>query len=199
LSGPSGVVNVGSLNVSTASSATLDRLVSANGSVNTSLANQLIHGDVPLSASGSVIVRGEIVARHGVVINAHDVSVAGSLSEAAKVARQRALFDSSVNDSGMPEGGAIVVRNGGIEIVASHSVQIGGSLTAGGSSHHGGSVSIAAASDVTIGSSAKIAAKPAVAGVSNSHVAKVSITAGQSATIKAHRCRWRGWTIGGCD
>ena len=182
--GRAGVINVGSLTISTASQAMLDKLVSANGTINSDLATQLIHGDVPLSSDGAVVIRGEIIAQHGVRIDAHDVLVAGSLPAAEKAARQRALFESSVNVGSLREGGAIVVRNGGIEIVAAHNVDIQGRLVAGGRAHHGGAVSVSASADFTLGAHGRIVAKaarnaPSASGAS----ARISISAGGNAAI----------------
>ena len=177
--GRSGVVNVGSLTITTPTKETLDKLIKADGSIDTSVAGRVIRGDVPLSPDGSVIIRGAIVAQHGVRIDAHDVLVAGSTPEALKAARQRAIFKSPVNAHGLREGGAIVVRNGGIEIVASSSVDLEGRLVAGGTSRRGESVSIRSGGDFALGSAAKIIANAPKTGAR----AAVSISAAGTATI----------------
>src|SRR5580698_6746320 len=59
--GPSGVVNVGSLSVVTPTQKTIDQLISPNGVVNNALATQLIHGNVPISTDGSVVISGQII------------------------------------------------------------------------------------------------------------------------------------------
>ncbi|WP_210255002.1 leukotoxin LktA family filamentous adhesin, partial [Methylocapsa sp. S129] len=189
--GASGVVNVGSLSVVTPTQKTIDQLIGPDGVVNNALASQLIHGNVPISSDGSVAISGQVIAQHGVRINAHDVLVAGSIPEAERVARQRAQFESTVNARGMTEGGAIVVRNGAISIVATNNAGIDGRLSAGGSTRHGGSVSIAAANNVTIGAGAKISARAAKAGAASaanatapaSTVAQITVAAGNDATI----------------
>ncbi|HLJ72214.1 MAG TPA: leukotoxin LktA family filamentous adhesin, partial [Roseiarcus sp.] len=167
--GKTGVVNVGALTVVTPAKSALDRLISANGAIDSKVANQIIHGDVPLSPDGSVSISGQIVAQHGVRINAHDVAVAGSIPEAERVARQKALFESTVNAVGLREGGAIVARHGGIEIVATNNIGVDGSLAAGGSRRHAASISLSAGHSVSIGASADIRATGR-----NSHVAIAS-------------------------
>ena len=183
--GPSGVVNVGSLSVVTPNKATVDALISPNGVVNDALANQMIHGNVPISPDGSVVISGQIIAQHGVHINAHDVLVAGSVPEAERAARQRAQFESTVNAKGMTEGGAIVVRNGGISIVATNDVGVDGALSATGAKHRGGSVSIAAGDNVTLGASSKIKAQAlAVNATGAASVAPmITISAGNKVTV----------------
>src|SRR5579883_2565907 len=173
--GKTGVVNVGALTVVTPAKSALDKLISANGAIDSKVANQIIHGDVPLSPDGSVSISGQIVAQHGVRINAHDVAIAGSVPEAERVARQKALFESTVNAIGLREGGAIVARHGGIEIVATNNIGVDGSLAAGGSRRHAASISLSAGHSVSIGASAKIRATGR-----NSHVA---IAAGDDVAI----------------
>jgi len=182
--GASGVINVGSLSVVTPTKTTLDQLIAANGAVDNALANQVIHGNVPISSDGSVVIRGQAVAQHGVRIDAHDVLVAGSVPAAALAARQRAQFESTVNAASMTEGGSIVVSHGAIRIVATNNVGIDGVLSAGGSKRHGGSIAIAAGANVTVGAAAKIASSAASGGLGAApSAAKITIAAGKDATI----------------
>ncbi len=131
--GSTGAVNTGSLTVITPTREVNESILGANGKINDALAGQLIRGNVPLSADGSVVIRGRVNAQHGVSITAHDVMVAGSYSEAVNNARHRAMFESTVNASGMTEGAAIVARNGSIRIVAAGNIDVAGSVRAGGS------------------------------------------------------------------
>jgi len=188
--GPSGVVNVGSLSVATPSQKTIDQLISPGGVVNNALASQLIHANMPVSSDGSVLIDGQVIAQHGVRITAHDVLVAGSVPEAERAARQRAQFESTVNASGMTEGGAIVVRNGSIEIVAANNATIGGRLSANGVAAHGGAISIRAQHDVDIQASARLSSSATLAAAA-AHSSKqtapsapsIAISAGDMATI----------------
>ncbi len=129
--GSQGVVNTGSLAVITPAQGINESVLGANGKINNVLAGQLIRGNVPLSADGSVIIQGRINAQHGVTISAHDVMVAGSYGEAVKSARHRAMFESTVNATGMSEGAAIVSRNGSIRIVAAGNIDVAGTVRAG--------------------------------------------------------------------
>ena len=204
--GSQGVVNTGSLTVITPAQGVNDAVLGANGKINNALAGQLIRGNVPLSADGSVIIQGRVNAQHGVTITAHDVMVAGSYGEAVKSARHRAMFESTVNASGMVEGAAIVSRNGSIRIVAAGNIDIAGAVRAGrtaaaGSTGTGattrvakagtrpratprtpawtGSVSFAAAGDLDIEKTAVVAAS----GGGGSLNPSVALSAGGAATI----------------
>ena len=185
--GAAGVVNVGSLSVVTPTQATIDQLISPQGVVNNALASQLVHANVPISQDGSVVIAGQVIAQHGVQINAHDVVVAGSVPEAMRAARQRAQFESTVNAKGMSEseGGAIVVRNGAISIVAANNVGIDGALSAAGARRHGGSVSIAAGNNVAIGATGKINAQATPANAKGAAPAapQIAISAGNDVTL----------------
>ncbi len=186
--GKSGTINVGGLTVVTPSGATLNSLIDSSGHVNAALAQQVIAGNVPLSADGSVVIKGKVNAQNFVTITAEDVRVAGSYAEARKAATQRAQFEATVNSKGMQEGGAIVVHNGSLSIVAADDATIGGTLRANGSAGHGGSVSISAGHNATIKSTARVTAAAtrvdsAAAPNANSASPTISVEAGGTATI----------------
>lgn len=188
--GKGGSVNVGTLAVVTPSGATLDQIIDAKGNVNRELAARAIRGDVPLSSDGSVVIDGRINARHFVRVTAHDVQVAGSMSEAKKAATHRAQFESTVNAGGMIEGGAIIVRHGTISITAAGNASIAGRLVAGGTSHQAGAVPVktgrALDAAATAGLSAAATRQPKKAAKTTTHVddsASISISAGETAEI----------------
>ena len=172
--GRGGVVNTGSLTVITPSGATLDQLIDGKGHVNQALAAQMLAGNVPLSADGSVVIQGRINAAHLVRISAQDVRVAGSMAEAKRAALHRAQFEATVNTSGMREGGSIVVRNGSISIVAANNASIGGTLSAGGRT--GGTVAVAAAHNVKIATAAHLSVGMAAAYTAHTGTAHTGIT-----------------------
>ena len=164
--GPQGSVNVGRLTVVTPTSQVLDQMIDARGRINDSVASQVIAGKTAVSPDGSVVVRGTVNARKGIAITAQDVRVAGSIDEAQRYAQRRALFESSVNAKGMVEGGALVARNGSIQIVAVNDASIGGAVNAGGTGRTGGSVSIIAGQNLKVGAHAQIAARSRKSGAS---------------------------------
>ncbi|HEY1943653.1 MAG TPA: leukotoxin LktA family filamentous adhesin, partial [Roseiarcus sp.] len=186
--GKSGTLNVGGLTVVTPSGATLNSLIDSSGHVNIALAEQVIAGNVPLSTDGSVVIKGKVNAQNFVTITAQDVRVAGSYAEARKAATQRAQFKATVNSRGMQEGGAIVVHDGALSIVAANDATIGGTLRANGSAGHGGSVSISAGHNATIKSTARVtaAATRVASGAApnaNSASPTIRVEAGGTATI----------------
>ena len=180
--GKTGTINTGGLTVVTPTSATLDNVLNRAGQIDQNLAVQMIEGNVPLSPDGSVVIAGKINAESYVKITAHDISVAGSEKEAKKAARQKAQFHATVNSSGMAEGGAIVVRNGSIKLVAAGDVNIGGKVHAKGPS---GAVSIRAQGSVNIEKTARIKAgsKTNQVAVATQTAPAISIEAGKNARI----------------
>ena len=149
--GRSGVVDVGGFTVVTPTSSVLGRLIDASGKVDDALSRRLLAGNVPLSSDGSVVIDGKVLAQHGVAIFAHDVLVGATPSGGQAAAQQAALFQSTVNTSGLVQGAAIVARGGNIQIVAAHDATVDGTLSADASKGGAGSVSISAGHDVHVG------------------------------------------------
>ncbi|MGI4877360.1 MAG: leukotoxin LktA family filamentous adhesin, partial [Janthinobacterium lividum] len=180
--GKGGVVNTGGLTVVTPTKSVNEALIGKDGRVNDALAARAIRGDVPISPDGSVMIEGRVNAEHGVAITAHDIAIAGSPEEARKDATRRAQFESTVNAGGLREGGAIVVRNGSISIVATGDAKVAGTLTAHGAAAR---VDVKAAHDLTVAASAHIVAAAArvktnVSGVTGP---AVSLQAGNKVTL----------------
>lgn len=180
--GKKGTINTGGLTIVTPTSATLDNVLNKAGQIDQALAARMIEGNVPISPDGSVVIAGKINAESYVKITAHDITVAGSEKEAKKSARQKAQFHATVNSSGMAEGGAIVVRNGSIKLVAAGDVNVGGKVHAKGPS---GAVSIRAQGSVNVEKTARIKAgsKSNQVAVSTQTAPVISIEAGKTARI----------------
>ncbi len=100
--GASGVVNVGSLVVSTPTRAFLQRMLSG-GRIDDSAVAQLLAGDAPLSAAGHIDIAGRIHALRGISLQAAGVlEAAGARMSAGDAARlHMALFRASVNTQGL--------------------------------------------------------------------------------------------------
>ncbi|KQO64195.1 hypothetical protein ASF22_21540 [Methylobacterium sp. Leaf87] len=180
--GKNGQINVNSLRVVTPTREFQDSVIDRKGNVDDAAAARLLKGDVPISPDGAVVIRGRINARSAVSIHAHDVTVAGPEQRAE---RHRERFGATVNASGMTEGGAVVVRNGKISIVAVGDAQIAGRLRAGGG-HTGGNISVAAGGNLRVTETARIQADAvgSVAGKARRTAAVVAAAPQRNGTVK---------------
>ncbi|MDH4450499.1 MAG: leukotoxin LktA family filamentous adhesin, partial [Rhodoferax sp.] len=143
--GKTGVLNVGSLTVTTPTIEFLDRVVGAGGATNASAINQLISGNgVPLSTAGVINIQGRINALNALTLDSSAVTVeAGAQLNAGY--RGRAEIQSLVNTAGLVPGGALVVEDGKVSIIASQKATIGGKIqTDGAGVAQGGNISITA-------------------------------------------------------
>lgn len=156
--GEKGVINVGSLNVSTPNNAALERLLGADGRIDEQAVAQLKAGNLPLSESGLVSVRGQVNARGAIKLQGHDVEIAAGASlNSAQPATPR--IEQLVNIGGLDSGAAMVEVQGEIRIVAAQDVKVDGRVIADGSSgHKAGEVEIHAGRDIVIGQGARISA-----------------------------------------
>jgi hypothetical protein len=124
--GKDGVINTGSLTVNTPTKEFLDRAIDADGNIDTAVTDRLISGDVPISPDGSVVIKGRVNAQSGIDVNAQTVDVQGG-----KLKRHRKNFEATVNtQGGLVQGGALVVRDGSVKLVAAGDVQVSGRISA---------------------------------------------------------------------
>ena len=156
----SGVVNVGSLNLSTPTPAFIDSFFSAPGNPNDASVASLLNGTAPRSGSGLISVLGQINAIDGIALSAGAINVGGSLYAGARFVGSAPNFTDVVNANGLASATNVVVREGRIEIVADGDVSVSGTIAApGGSSVRGGDVSIRAGGNVDLQSGALVAAR----------------------------------------
>jgi filamentous hemagglutinin family protein len=148
--GKSGVVNVGALNVTTPTREFMDSMFGAGGQINQGAVNNLLAGTIPISPDGNIRIRGRVNAVDAVRLTGQNVSVGSSDASRDQAYR----FGSTVNSKGLNSANKIVVRNGSIQIVAANNAKINGGVVA----RRGGTVSVKAGNDVTIGAKGKIVA-----------------------------------------
>ena len=86
--GAGGVVNVGSLNVSTPTAAFVQGFFGANGP-NANSVQQLLGGTAPLNANGTVSIQGRVNAINGVMLSAGAINVSGSIYSGARFVARR--------------------------------------------------------------------------------------------------------------
>ncbi|MBN8976663.1 MAG: leukotoxin LktA family filamentous adhesin [Rhizobiales bacterium] len=171
--GSSGVVNVGSLNVSTPTREFVDGVIGRNGQINQGAVDNLLAGTVPLSPEGNIRIRGRVNAVDAVRLTGQNVSV-GARDAANR--NHAAAFASTVNSKGLRSGSKIVVRNGSIQIVAGNDARINGRLRA-----KGGSVHVDAHRNVAIGNKANISVSSR-----DGHGGTIAVNAGQDIKVAGY-------------
>ncbi|MCQ8781805.1 leukotoxin LktA family filamentous adhesin, partial [Mangrovibrevibacter kandeliae] len=163
--GKDGVVNTGSLMVNTPTSDFLDRAIGSNGVIDEALTDRLITGDVPISPSGSVSIKGKINALGGIAVRAQSIA----LDDESRLTQHREAFDSTVNTGGLDWGSELVVSGGGIRLVANGDVGLNGSIStkaSGAADAAAGSGRLTVkGSRVTVGTAAKLSAAASVTDV----------------------------------
>jgi len=125
--GKSGVVNVGTLAVSTPTPDALNKVIAPDGAIDNAAAEQLIKGNMPVSPDGLIAIHGKINAQGKVVLAGARVTESG---EAPATAEHDAIFSNTVNTAGLARGGAIVAHGGEIDIVAAGDATINGTIDA---------------------------------------------------------------------
>jgi hypothetical protein len=187
--GAGGVINVGSLTVTTPSKQYIESLISSAGVVDNAAAAQLIAGTVPLSSDGVIFIRGQVNAQSGVTLNGVKVAIAGPRGKVTPAVQREhkdgdkhwKLFQATVNTDGLQQGGSVVVQNGTIEIAAEDDASIGGTLVADGSSgQNAGTITATAGHNLTVAATAVISAAGHGANSSGGHI---KLDAGNNTTI----------------
>lgn len=169
--GASGVLNVGSLLLTTPTSEYMDRIISPTGAIDDAAVDKLLAGEAPVSDEGVILVNGTVNVAHAVELNGQDVTVSGTLAAGSPAAR-KALFEATVNTDGLVEGTGVEVRHGKITIVAAHDATLNGSVSVAGTEagDAGGVITATAGRDVTVAAGARLDASGARAGGDGGHI-----------------------------
>ena len=178
--GSSGVVNTGTLNVSTPSKEFTDSLISPQGQINAAATSQLMGGNVPLSPDGFIAIKGRVNALEGARLVGQNVLIGGGRNrfDAAQL-DHAGKFAASVNSRGLQSASGIVVRNGSIQIVAGNTARINGRLSTSARNRNAGNISVAAR-NISVGSKAKLAAAS-----TNGNAGSITAKADNNLNVKA--------------
>ena len=161
--GSGGVVNVGTLTVNTPEEKYLKNVVRPDGSVDDNLAGQVMQGTLPISSDGTISIAGTINAKGDISLQGQTVDVTGGKISMTDAQNHMALFESTVNTGGVPQG-RLVSEGGQIRIVAAGKARIGGKLkTSPTTSGKGGKISVKA-NDIVLDAEARLTADGTVAG-----------------------------------
>jgi hypothetical protein len=129
--GASGVLNVGSLSVSTPPASFISGFFNA-GVPSAAMTAQLLSGTEPISSSGLISIQGRVNAVQDVALRAGQVTVgaSGVIAAGASFSGTAPDFSDLVNTNGLVRGAAIVERNGRILISTGSTLNLAGVLGA---------------------------------------------------------------------
>ena len=75
--GKTGVINVGSISMSTPTAAFVEQLIARDGSISPTATQAVLAGDMPINEKGSISIKGKVNARNSVEMRAGKVEVKG--------------------------------------------------------------------------------------------------------------------------
>ncbi len=75
--GKSGVINVGSISMSTPTAAFVEQLIARDGSISPTATQAVLAGDMPINEKGTISIKGKVNARNSVEMRAGKVEVKG--------------------------------------------------------------------------------------------------------------------------
>ncbi|MEW5769760.1 MAG: leukotoxin LktA family filamentous adhesin [Pseudomonadota bacterium] len=163
--GEGGVLNVGSLTLATPTAGFMDRLVSPAGVIDDNATAQALTGQVPLSQTGLVLVKGRVNAADAVTLAAGSVDVAAGAQVLAG-GRAQVAFADLVNVEGMATAADVKVDGGVIRIVAAEDIQVAGQVSADGAGMGGagGSVTVMAQRNAELETGGRVSADAGTGG-----------------------------------
>lgn len=166
--GSSGVVNVGSLTVTTPNVATMDellRVATVDGHVNADEANAYIDalaaGELPVATlladgSNAIVIEGMVNSNGSINLHGASVLVKAAASLQASTDVAQGVFASTVNTDGLAVGEGVARGDGGIAITASDTVELSGELAALMADQSGASIQLEAKRSVALSGEALI-------------------------------------------
>lgn len=142
--GAGGVVNVGALTLVTPTREFMDSVITRDRGVNSAVAQAVLAGDIPLTHSGLVSVKGTVNATDGVGIMAGTVNHAGQINTNFTPKALVNLEDTAFDNK-------ILVKDGRVLIVAAEDFLASGAIETNGSD-----INITAGNDVRVNEGALI-------------------------------------------
>lgn len=158
--GAGGVINVGSLSVSTPTQSFVDGFFLTPGNPSEAALAQLLSGTAPRSGTGLISVQGAINAIDGISLAAGTINVGGTIYSGARFIGNGPEFSDVVNANGLTSATNVVMREGRIAIVADGDVTVSGTIAApGGAGVGGGAIDLRSGGNVVLENGASIAAR----------------------------------------
>lgn len=163
--GQSGVINTGSLSLSTPTQQFMDEMISPRGTVNQAVVSRYLSGEFPISPSGLISVQGKINVKEKAELIAHSIRL-GSTGAIRVSPEIRIPYSTIVNTQGIdPAVGVEQLADGTIRILGVDEVRIAGTLDVSGTrtdaaGEHGGNIEVRTQEgDIAIEAGARIAAE----------------------------------------
>ncbi|MCB1963628.1 MAG: leukotoxin LktA family filamentous adhesin [Rhodocyclaceae bacterium] len=178
--GAQGQINVGSLTVATPTPAYMERLIGPGGVIDDAAVDQALRGEIPLSESGLITVKGSVKAARAVQLAAANVNIDGGARIEAGAAAH-AGFGALVNIDGLEAGAQMLQDGDTVRIVAGNAVNIAGAVSADGAAGEAaGRIRIDAGGDITVADGGRVSADGRGA---NSDGGKIRVWAEDTATL----------------
>jgi filamentous hemagglutinin family protein len=159
--GAAGIVNVGSLHVTTPTKGFVDSFFLGPGAPNAAAVAQLLAGTAPVGATGLISIEGRINATDGVTLRGGNVAVSGAVIAGAQAAAANVNITDVVNVQGMQSGATMVAdASGKIRIVAQNDVAVSGTIAADGAAgRKAGDVNVTAFGNITLSGDGSVSAR----------------------------------------
>src|SRR5690606_581429 len=110
LVGQTGVVNVGSLNVTTPTQEFVDGFFLSPGNPDDGAVAHLLGGTAPRSGTGVISIQGKVNAADGIELSAGTINVGGMLYSGARFVGTAPDFTDVVNANGLESGTDVVMK-----------------------------------------------------------------------------------------
>lgn len=183
--GSSGVVNVGSLTVTTPSTAQMQTLLNAAKSGSNSVADSLVAGGYN-DGTGEVKIQGTINTNGAINVFAAKAIIDTGAKLQAGTKAAETVFKNTVNLQGVSIGENITQADGSVKIIGSNGVEVSGELAALMADDSGGNVTIKGGKTVALNNGTKIitTSKDAGGNSGDVFVQAPAITISGNASIK---------------
>ncbi|MFM6992196.1 MAG: leukotoxin LktA family filamentous adhesin, partial [Rhodoferax sp.] len=157
--GSGGVLNVGSLTLVTPTTGFMDRLMSASGAIDDAATAAVLAGQIPLSPTGLVSVKGRINAAEAVNLAGGNVDI-GVGAQVFAGGKAQVAFADLVNVSGIALPNTVSFDGGVVRISAANNISVAGQVSAdgAGSNAKGGTVNILADRNSSLASTGQVSA-----------------------------------------
>lgn len=163
--GAQGVINVGSLTLSTPTAAFMNQLISPQGVIDGEATANALAGRIPLSPTGLVQIWGRIRAADAVTIAAGQIDIASGAQVLAG-GQAKVEFQNLVNIDNVPMAAGLRLDGGVVRLLAAGDINVAGQVSADGvgADAHGGRVEIMADQKATLKSGAVVSANAGSSG-----------------------------------
>jgi filamentous hemagglutinin family protein len=158
--GATGVVNVGSLSVTTPTQQFVNGFFLSPGNPDQAAVASLLAGTAPRSGTGLVSIQGQVNAIEGVSLSGGLINVGGAVFSGARFVGSAPDFSDVVNVNGISSATNVIAKEGRVTIVADGDVALSGTVAApGGPGVRGGDISIRAGGSVDLAAGANVSAR----------------------------------------